>query len=92
MKRLHALLALLALVQIASPTPATAAPLASVVMVPGCGSGNSPVPLTIPMTNPGRGPGNGKENSPCCGKLCHVNDRKRSSGHCCGPEDESDDA
>ena len=74
-----ATLAFMALAQIAAPVPAEA-----VVLVPGCGEGNSSIPIRIPMKD--------KENAPCCGKLCQVNDRKRSSGQCCGPEDEDDDA
>lgn len=70
-------LACAALMQIVMPVPAEA-----VVFVPGCGDGNSSVPIRIPMKD--------RENSSCCGKLCHVNDRKRSSGQCCGPEDEDD--
>lgn len=80
MNRTATALALVALIRLAAPIPAAAA----VVMVPGCGNGGASVPLRIPMRD--------KENSPCCGKLCHVNDRKRISGQCCGPEDESDDA
>jgi hypothetical protein len=80
MSRLKALLAGLALVQLAAPVPAAAS---TVVMVPGCGSGGQAIPLDIPMRD--------KQNSQCCGKLCHVNDRKRSSGQCCGPEDDRDE-
>ena len=72
-------LAILALAQIAMPVPAQA-----IVLVPGCLDGGGSVPLRIPMKD--------QNNSPCCGKLCHVNDRKRSSGQCCGSEDEPDDA
>lgn len=76
----RALFAALALVQLAAPVPVAAS---RVVMVPGCGSGGQSIPLDIPMRD--------KDNSPCCGKLCHVNDRKRNSGQCCGPEDDRDD-
>lgn len=79
MKPRHPLFALAALFQIAAPVPAEA-----VVFVPGCGDGNSSLPIRIPMKD--------NNNSSCCGKLCHVNDRKRSSGQCCGPEDDEDDA
>lgn len=78
MKPLQTALAVLAMIRVAMPIPAEA-----VVLVPGCGDGVGAIPLRIPMNN--------KEKSPCCEKLCHVNDRKRSSGHCCGPEDDPDD-
>lgn len=80
----RSILAALALVQLAAPVPAAAS---TVVMVPGCGSSGQSIPLDIPMREPGRD----RDNSPCCGKLCHVNDRKRNSGQCCGPEDDRDD-
>jgi len=73
------LFAVLALIQLASPAPA-----AATLIVPLCGENGGSAPLHIPMKR--------DNNLPCCGKLCHVNDRKRSSGQCCGPEEDSDDA
>ena len=79
MKLFHATLSLLALFQLAAPVPAAA----TAIMVPLCGEGGGSTPLRIPMRD--------ENGAPCCGKLCHVNDRKRSFGDCCGPEDDSDD-
>lgn len=81
MRRVVPFLGLLAAVQIALPAP----PARASVVVQLCGGGTMELPVGP------RGPSNDKQNSSCCGKLCHVNERKRSSGQCCGPEDDPDE-
>lgn len=80
MTTIRAFLAGVALVQLAMPVPSASA----AIPVPLCGENGGTTPLRIPMRD--------DNGAPCCGKLCHVNDRKRSSGDCCEPEDDSDDA
>jgi len=81
MRRAFPLLAALAALQIALPVPQARA----AILVALCGGGTMELPVGP------HGPSNDKQNAPCCGKLCHVNERKRTSGQCCGPEDNPDE-
>ncbi|CAM4221189.1 hypothetical protein NOLU111490_13805 [Novosphingobium lubricantis] len=86
MSRIMAILAPLAVVQMALPAPAQG----RTMMVAACGGAGGTVPLRIP------GKGDDGQNLPCC-KVCHIAMRKRSGAFsngggdgCCGEEDEPD--
>ena len=82
MSRLFAVLAPLAVLQMAAPAPASAA----FMLVPICGQGaGRPMPVRLPLKNDAPGGG------PCC-KICHISMRKRTgAGTCCGDEDHGED-
>ncbi|MCW1381469.1 hypothetical protein OLX02_01400 [Novosphingobium sp. KCTC 2891] len=81
MNRLHAVLAPLAVLQMAAPAPSGAAFL----LVPICGeAAGHVVPIRVPAKNDAPG------GAPCC-KICHISMRKRIGGDsCCGEEDDPD--
>lgn len=77
MSRLFAMLAPLAVVQMALPAPAQAA----FVLVPICGEPGHSQPIRVPGRQDGPG------GAPCC-KICHISMRKRIGGDSCCDHDE----
>lgn len=81
MASLRALLAPLALMQMALPAPASA----QFVLVPICGEPGHSAPLRIPGRSDEPG------GAPCC-KICHISMRKRIGGDsCCDHGEPSED-